>query len=179
MAKDELDALDVTLLELLEEHPRVGVLELSRLAQVARATVTARLARLESLGVVTGYGPQIDVAAAGYPVQALATLEIAQGRLDDVTALLDRIPGVLEAYATTGAGDLVCRLAAESNEDLQRLLLEVNSSTAIRRSTSVMILSTVVAPRTLPLLRQQRRSSPRRAPAFRRSTGEPTPRPRP
>lgn len=169
MPKDDLDALDVTLLDLLEQNPRAGVLELSRLAQVARATVTARLARLESLGVVTGYGPQVDVTAAGYPVQALATLEISQGRLADVTELLDGIPGVLAAYATTGPGDLVCRIAAESNEDLQRLLLEITSSAAIQRSTSVMILSTVVAPRTLPLLRQHQRSAPSRAPAFRQS----------
>lgn len=179
MAKDALDALDVTLLELLEEHPRVGVLELSRLARVARATVTARLARLESLGVITGYGPQVDVTAAGYPVQALATLEIAQGRLADVTTLLEGIPGVLEAYATTGPGDLVCKLAADSNEDLQRLLLEVTSSGAIQRSTSVMILSTVVPQRILPLLRQQRRHLPSRAPAFHQSDDGPTPPPQP
>lgn len=167
----ELDALDVTLLELIEEHPRVGVLELSRLAGVARATVTARLSRMESLGVLVGYGPRIDVTAAGFPVQALATLEITQGRLDDVTELLAGIPGVLEAYATTGPGDVVCRLAAESNEDLQRLLLEVTSSSAIQRSTSVLILSTVVPPRTLPLLGERRRAMPSRARAFRRSGG--------
>ena len=56
----KLDALDLRLLELLQQHPRVGVLELSRLAAVARATVTARIARMESNGVITGHGPQID-----------------------------------------------------------------------------------------------------------------------
>ena len=37
----------------------------SRVTGVARATVTARLQRLEDAGVVTGYGPDVDVAAAG------------------------------------------------------------------------------------------------------------------
>jgi len=64
---------------------------------------------------------------------------------------------VLEAYATTGSGDVVCRLAAESNEDLQQVPLELNKSEAIRRSTSVMILSVIVAPRTLPLRATARR----------------------
>lgn len=162
MVKDRLDALDVTLLSLLSEHPRIGVLELSRLAGVARATVTARMERISAAGIVTGFGPQIDLVAAGYPVQALATLEIAQGRLDDVTELLDAMPGVLEAYATTGTGDVLCRLAAESNEQLQALLLELNTSDAIRRSTSVVILSVVVAPRALPLLLQRERAVPSR-----------------
>jgi DNA-binding Lrp family transcriptional regulator len=167
MSATELDALDVTLLELMHEHPRVGVLELSRLAHVARATVSARLARMESAGVITGYGPQLDLIAAGYPVHAVATLEIAQGRLDDVLELLEGIPGVLEAYATTGAADVFCRLAARSNEDLQVLLLELNRSDAIRRSTSVVILSVLVAPRALPLLQQTRHPAPSRAPTFR------------
>src|SRR5687767_5668019 len=62
--KHTLDALDVALLSALREHPRAGALELSRITGVARATVSARLQRLEDGGVVTGYGPDIDVTAA-------------------------------------------------------------------------------------------------------------------
>jgi DNA-binding Lrp family transcriptional regulator len=150
-----LDPLDVRLLQLLDENPRVGVLELSRLAGVARATVSARMQRWQSAGVVTGYGPQLDLEAAGFAVQALATLEIAQGQLSEISEFLSSLPGVIEAYATTGTGDVVCRLAAASNADLQDLLLQLNESDAIRRSTSVVILSTVVASRVVPLLVSQ------------------------
>jgi DNA-binding Lrp family transcriptional regulator len=151
----DLDALDVRLLSLLDENPRVGVLELSRLAGVARATVSARMQRWHSTGVVTGYGPQIDLDAAGFPVQALATLEIAQGRLAEIRELLSSLPGVIEAFATTGTGDVVCRLAATSNAHLQNLLIQLNESEAIRRSTSVVILSTVVPARVMPLLAER------------------------
>lgn len=162
----ELDTLDVALLRLLTEHPRIGVLELSRLAGVARATVSARMERLRTSGVVTGYGPQVDLAAAGYPVQAFVTLEIAQGRLDEVTEHLVALPGVLEAYATTGTGDVLCRLAARSNDDLQQILLELNRSTGIRRSTSVVVLSTVVPHRTLPLLTRGPQRAAHHAPSY-------------
>lgn len=148
----KLDELDVRLLRLLDENPRIGVLELSRLAGVARATVTARMQRWQSAGVVTGYGPQLDLSAAGFPVQALATLEIAQGRLAEISEFLSSLPGVIEAFATTGGGDVVCRLAASSNAGLQELLIQLNESEAIRRSTSVVILSTVVPARVTPLL---------------------------
>ncbi|HZZ95928.1 MAG TPA: Lrp/AsnC family transcriptional regulator [Jatrophihabitantaceae bacterium] len=150
-----LDPLDVRLLQLLDENPRVGVLELSRLAGVARATVSARMQRWHSAGVVTGYGPQLDLESAGFAVQALATLEIAQGQLSEISEFLSSLPGVIEAYATTGTGDVVCRLAAASNAQLQDLLLQLNESDAIRRSTSVVILSTVVASRVIPLLVSQ------------------------
>ena len=77
-ARRVLDALDLALLTALRERPHTGALELSRILGVARATVSARIERLESDGIVTGYGPDIDVAAAGFGIQAFVTLEIAQ-----------------------------------------------------------------------------------------------------
>ena len=123
-----LDALDVALLDALREHPRAGALELSRITGVARATVSARLQRLEDGGVVTGYGPDVDVAAAGFGVQAFVTLEIAQGAIEDVQRDLEAIPGLLEAHATTGSGDVLCRVAASSHEALQQVLVDLNRS---------------------------------------------------
>lgn len=147
-----LDALDVALLTALREHPRAGDLELSRLTGVARATVTARLERLTATGVLTGHGPDVDVSAAGFGVQAFVTLEIAQGAIEAVTRDLEAIPGVLEAHATTGVGDVLCRVAAGSHEALQQTLVDLNRSAAVVRSTSVVVLSEIVPWRTLPLL---------------------------
>lgn len=162
-----LDALDVELIALLRTHPRAGALELSRLARVARATVTARLERLERTGVITGYGPDVGLRAAGFGVQAFVSLEIAQGALDDVRAELEAIPEVLCASATTGTADVLCHLAAASHEDLHATLLRIDRGPAVMRSTSVVVLSEVVAPRTLPLLRAAGAPAPSRAPAYR------------
>jgi DNA-binding Lrp family transcriptional regulator len=162
-----VDALDLALLTALRENPRAGVLEISRIVGVARATVGSRLQRLEDRGVVTGYGPDLGLEAAGYEVQAFITLEIAQGSLDGVAADLSAIPGVLEAFATTGSGDVLCKVAAASHSDLQATLLELNRSAFVSRSTSVVVLSTIVAPRSLPLLASRLRSAGTRAPAFR------------
>jgi DNA-binding Lrp family transcriptional regulator len=148
-----LDALDVALIAALREQRRAGVLELSRTTGVARGTVAARLQRLEDSGVITGYGPDVDVSAAGFGVQAFVTLEIAQGAIEDVRHDLEGIPGVLEAHATTGSGDVLCRVAAASHEALQQILVDLNRSASVVRSTSVVALSELVPWRTLPLLR--------------------------
>jgi DNA-binding Lrp family transcriptional regulator len=163
-----LDQLDVALLAALKDNPRAGPLELSRLTRVARATVQSRLSRLEEAGVITGYGPDIDLAAAGYPVQAFVTLEIAQGALEEIRSDLEAVPGVIEAYATTGSGDVLTRVAAPSHLGLQQTLLQLNRSPAIARTTSVVVLSVIVSPRVLPLLAAEvspHRST--RAPAYR------------
>lgn len=163
-----LDEIDVALLTALVEIPRAGDLELSRHVQVARATVQSRLRRLTEAGVVAQWSPQLDVAAAGHQVQAYVTLEITQGALEKVVTDLVGIPQVLEAYGTTGAFDVICRVATRSLPELQETLVRIDRCSAVARSTSVMILSTLIAPRTLPLLSDAAPAPSRRAPAYRR-----------
>lgn len=166
----EFDNLDQALITAMYAHPRAGALELSRNLHVVRATVQARLEKLEDSGVIEGYEPRINLAAAGFGVQAFVTLEIAQGALSRVSDELAAIPGVLEAYATTGDGDVLCRVAAESHDRLQQTLLELNQSGVVQRSTSVIALSVVVPPRVLPLLQSREVDRPAtRAPAYRKT----------
>jgi DNA-binding Lrp family transcriptional regulator len=164
----KLDQLDTLLIRTLTEHPRVGFLELSRLTGVSRATVQARVQRLEASGVIAGYGPDLDLASAGYPVLSFVSLEIAQGGLDLIAEELARIPEILEAYGTTGPADVVCRVAAASHHHLQVTLIRVNRIPAVVRSTSVIALSEVIAPRVLPLLDSEPRPRPSRVPVYRR-----------
>ena len=115
------------MIHLLAEHPRVGVLEASRRLGVARGTVQARLNKLTESGVITGWGPDLDPEALGYPVTAFLTLEISQatsehGGHEAVADHLAAIPEVLEAFTITGAGDMWCRVVARSNNDLQRVI---------------------------------------------------------
>src|SRR4051812_23535098 len=114
-----IDRLDADLIELLAIHPRIGIVELARRLGVARGTVQSRMAKLSERGAVTGFGPSIDPAGIGYPVLAFIFLEIAQGRLGEAVETLEAIPEVLEAYGTTGARDLLCRVVARDNGHLQ------------------------------------------------------------
>lgn len=152
-----MDRLDRTLLELFATEPRVGVLEASRRLGVARGTVQARLDRLQSSGVVSGWGPELDPSALDHPVTAFLTLEIRQGQgteggHDAVGAHLALIPELLEACTITGPGDLWCRVVARSNTDLQRVIDRVLSHEGIVRCSTVIALATQVPHRVLPLL---------------------------
>lgn len=148
-----LDDLDARLVELFAAEPRIGVLEASRRLGVARGTVQARLDRLATTGVVTGWGPDLDPAALGFPVTAFLTLEIRQEGHDVVATHLATIPEVLEAHTITGAGDLWVRVVARSNTDLQRVIDAALAEPAIVRSSTVIALATQVPYRALPLVR--------------------------
>jgi DNA-binding Lrp family transcriptional regulator len=153
-----IDALDARLMRALAETPRAGVMELARQLKVARGTVQARLDRLTKRGVITGFGPDVDLPSIGYAVLAFCTLEIKQGRLQDVVDHLREIPEVLEAHAITGPGDLHCRVVALTNEHLQDVINRILEVQGIDRSTTVIALSDQIPYRTSPLVAEAARS---------------------
>ncbi|PVG81091.1 AsnC family transcriptional regulator [Nocardioides gansuensis] len=149
-----MDDLDSRLLDLFAVEPRIGVLEASRRLGVARGTVQARLDRLATTGVITGWGPELSPEALGFPVTAFLTLEIRQGAgHDSIAAHLETIPEVIEACTITGAGDMWARVVARSNADLQRVIDQVLAEPGIERSTTVIALATQIPHRVLPLAR--------------------------
>jgi DNA-binding Lrp family transcriptional regulator len=150
--KPPIDALDARILALFRVEPRIGVLEASRRLSVARGTVQARLDRLETQGIVTGWGPDVDPVALGFEVSAFVTLEISQrGHRTIETALAD-LPEVLEAHTISGSGDMLVRVVARTNADLQRVVDAVLGIEGVERSNMVIVLANGVAYRTTPLL---------------------------
>jgi DNA-binding Lrp family transcriptional regulator len=150
-AHDPLDELDTSILALFTEQPQIGVLGASRELGVARGTVQARLDRLATRGVIRSWAPQLDPVAMGYPVSAFCTLEIRQGRGHaPVVEHLSAIPEVLEAHTITGSGDLLIRVVARDNADLQRVIDDVVDDRHVTRASTVISLATRIDYRTLP-----------------------------
>jgi DNA-binding Lrp family transcriptional regulator len=147
-----IDDLDARLIALMADEPRIGLMEVSRRLNVARGTVHARLTKLIDRGVIKSFGPEVDPARMGYPVLAFVFLEITQGRLAEAVEHLESVPEVLEAHATSGPRDLLCRVAARDTEQLQDIINRLLGTSAVRRSTSYIVLSTQIAHRTGPLV---------------------------
>ena len=148
-----IDDLDARIVSTLHHRPHVGVLGASRRLGVARGTVQARLDRLEARGVINSFAPRIDPAALGYPVTAFCTLEIRQRRgHDPVVEHLSAIPEVLEMHTITGTGDLLVRMVARDNADLQRVIDDVVDDTHVMRATTAISLVTRLDHRTGPLV---------------------------
>jgi DNA-binding Lrp family transcriptional regulator len=123
------------------------MMHLARVAGVARNTAQARLDRLTTAGVITGFGPEIDLRRLGYGVSAFVTIETAQGRGPAVDEHLAAIPEVVEAYMTTGSADLLCRVVARDNDHLGHLITRILDVPGITRTTTSLILATRIPPR--------------------------------
>jgi DNA-binding Lrp family transcriptional regulator len=136
-----LDELDRALIATMRQAPQSTITDLARVASCARGTVISRIKRMEERGVIVGYGPEVSSGAAGFGVLAFTTLAIAQGAHTRVVAHLRAIPEVLEIHTVTGAGDLLCRIVARSNDHLHQVLQQIVATPDVRRSDSQLALS--------------------------------------
>src|SRR5699024_4560553 len=161
----KLDDLDVALVRLLTEHPRLSTLECARRLEVARGTVTSRLARLHEAGVITGIVPRVDPGAFGYDLIAFCRLEIDQqiGHEDVAQALADSLPEIIDMYTVTGSSDMQLRVVAPGARALQDVLDRINRVPGVARTDSSIAMHTHLSGRVLPLLdaaAAQRRAGP-------------------
>ena len=147
-----IDALDSRIILDMAANPRSGILEMSRRLGVARNTVYARLARLEATGIITGYGPDVDLAAIGYDVQAFCTVELLQGRFAAVAAELAKIPEVIEVHTIAGQGDLLCKVVSDSNPGIMAIVELILAIEGVDRTTTAISLTEQLRRRTHQLV---------------------------
>jgi DNA-binding Lrp family transcriptional regulator len=136
------DHADEQLIAGLRTNKRPTVSDLARLTGMARGTVHSRLDRLEQTGVITGYGPDVDPHNAGFDVLAFTTLAIAQGAHERVVDGLRAIAEIVEIHTVTGAGDLLLRIVARSNDHLHEILQRVSHLDDVVRTETQLALST-------------------------------------
>ena len=137
----QLDDTDRHLLSLLQANAREPVANLARKLNIARTTVAARIARLERVGVVAGYGVRLGQPLASPAVRAWCGLSVNAKKASAVVQALERLPEVEELCAVSGAFDYLALLCCNTPEQLDRLLDRVGQIEGIHQTHTSIILS--------------------------------------
>ena len=73
---ESLDPTDWAILATLRGDARMSLTELGRRVNLSASATTERVRRLESVGVITGYRADVDLAKVGYPGAGRRTAEV-------------------------------------------------------------------------------------------------------
>ncbi len=122
-----LDAVDRTILEALSADARISNTRLAELAGVAQSTCLARVRALRESGVLTGFHAEVDLAALGRPLQALVAVRLAvhnREQIEDFTAHVRALAGVLSVFHLAGQTDYLVWIAAESAQGLREFVVD-------------------------------------------------------
>ena len=118
------DAFDRRIIAALTRNARASNLELENEVKLSHSAISRRIARLESTGVIEGYGVRINPAKLGLTVRAFVgvTRDPALSA-EDLGQKLATIPGVTVSYIVTGEQDVFLEVVAKDLQDFADLML--------------------------------------------------------
>ncbi|MCJ8144221.1 Lrp/AsnC family transcriptional regulator [Ancylobacter sp. A5.8] len=140
-----MDDLDQKLLALLRHDGRRSVSDLALETGVSRATVRARIERMECEGDIVGYTVILRADAIAMPVRGIMMIELEGRTADRVVDVLGGFPEISAVHTTNGKWDLIVELGTESLADLDAILRRIRLIPGIMASETNLLLAT---PRT-------------------------------
>ena len=122
----DLDDVDLAIIAELAADARITNAALAQRVGVAESTSIKRLRALREAGIVTGFTAQLNLAALGFPIEAVIKVRLSNHDRDHVLrfhATLTKIPGVLTAFHVAGEDDYLVHVAVRAPQDLRDLVL--------------------------------------------------------
>ncbi len=139
----ELDAIDLQILELLQDQGRVPLVKLGEQVGLSSPSVIDRVKKLEDNGIITGYHASVDARKLGKDVTAFIGVSIAHPKA--VVAFehtIEMLEDVLECHHVTGEYTLLLKIKTNNTASLERLISSIRSIEGVSRTETMVVLST-------------------------------------
>jgi DNA-binding Lrp family transcriptional regulator len=138
----DMDDLDQRLLVLLRHNGRRSISDLAVELSVSRATVRARIERMERQGDIVGYTVILRADAVSLPVRGITLIEVEGRAADRVVDALGGVAEVTAVHTTNGKWDLVAELGAQSLTELDAVLRRIRLIPGVTSSETNLLLAT-------------------------------------
>lgn len=143
-----LDGIDRILVRELVDDGRATLAHLAASAGLSVSAVQARVRRLESRGVVTGYAARLNPEALGNMLSAfVAITPLDPSQPDDAPARLEHISEIESCHSVAGDDSYVLLVRVASARALEDLLQRIRTAANVR-THSTIILQTFYTDRT-------------------------------
>lgn len=142
-----LDALDRRLLTELADDGRITNAALAKRLGIAESTCLQRVRSLRERGVIRGVHADIDLAALGFPIQAVVKVRLGSHNRDHVASfheVLAKVPGALRILHVGGEDDYLIHVAVSSTQQLRDLVLEhLNVHPVVRHTETQLVFEEI------------------------------------
>ena len=136
-----MDILDNQLIAALRRDGRASISVLASDLKVTRATVRARMNRLQAAGAFAGVSVLTRSDVAPHPVRGLMMLEIAGRGTDRIVSRLRSMAAVTAVHSTNGTWDLIVEVGTASLESFDAVLTAIRQIDGVTRSETSLLLT--------------------------------------
>ena len=137
-----MDDIDRSLVTILRHDGRRSISDMAIELGLSRATVRARMARMERDGDIVGYTVILRADALAMPVRGLAMIGVEGRRTAQVIDALAGFQEVGAVHTTNGRWDLIAEISALSLADLDVVLRRLRLIPGITGSETNLLLAT-------------------------------------
>jgi DNA-binding Lrp family transcriptional regulator len=137
-----MDAIDAKLIGLLRHDGRRSVSDLAGELGLSRATVRARMEKLERAKEIVGYTVILRSETVEMPVRGLMMIEIEGRAADRVIDMLAGMPEVTAVHTTNGKWDIVAEIGTADLSALDAALRRIRQINGITGSETNLLLAT-------------------------------------
>lgn len=137
-----MDDFDNRLVTLLRHDARRSISDLATDLGASRATVRARMEKLEKNASIIGYTVILRADAVDLPVRGIMMVEVEGRAADRVIRSLGGFPEISEIHTTNGRWDLIVELGAATLADFDNVLRRIRLVQGITASETNLLLAT-------------------------------------
>lgn len=138
-----MDAIDLSLVELLRRNGRLSYAELARQVGLSAPAVHERVGKLEASGVIRGYRADVEPEAIGLGVTALiGIVQDSGGDTDDVLESLRGMAEIESCYFMAGIESFLLKARVGTIAELELLIVRLNRTPGVASTRTTVALST-------------------------------------
>jgi len=141
-----MDDLALQLISALRSDGRRSVSDLAKDLKISRATVRARMERLQESGEILGFTAVLRDDWRDLPIRAVMLVEVAGRNTEPVIRALTALTEVRAIHSTNGKWDLVLDIATRDLAAFDDVLNRIRLIEGIAGSESNLLLSTRKGP---------------------------------
>jgi DNA-binding Lrp family transcriptional regulator len=137
----DVDGTDLEIIDLLVRDGRRTLADIGTEVSLSAPAVKRRVARLEELGVITGYTAQIDHAKLGRPIEAFTELRFSgRTQVSDIASVAQDLPEVDTVYTIAGDPDALVHLRVRDVADLTRIIDLIRRGGKVTGTKTLIVL---------------------------------------
>ncbi|WP_224766508.1 Lrp/AsnC family transcriptional regulator [Nocardioides campestrisoli] len=140
MSTPQVEPTDRKILSLLATDGRMSFTDLGKATGLSTSAVHQRVKRLESRGLIRGYGATIDHPQLGRPLTAFVSITpLDPSQPDDYPDRLAPLEAVESCWSVAGEESYILKVRVGTPADLEELLGQVRAAANVRTRTTIVL----------------------------------------
>ena len=134
------DAIDAAIVREVSLDARATLADLSGAVGLSVSAVQARLRRLETRGVITGYRALVDAEAVGKPLAAFVEITpLDPAQPDNAPELLEHLSEIEACHSIAGDASYILLVRVASPRHLESLIRDIRAAASVNTRTTVVL----------------------------------------